>query len=207
MISFASQHWAFQFLVVLFLVGGLATLGVGAGLIMGSAGTLRFLIFMNRWVYARRASGPIADFGDTGRSVQNRRRWLAVLFIAGAAYAIWGLGTWFAPGAVSHALGLDMSPSSVARWLIASARWTLIVGSLAAIVIGISFGFFPEALAALEARGGNGNFFRRLAQGANTMNLPLDRWVAASPLAAGWIITVAGLILVGDYAFVLFGGR
>jgi len=207
MVSFASQHWVFQFLVALFLVGGLVTVGVGMGLIVGSAGTLRFLASMNRWVYARRASGPIGDLRATGQSVQNRRRWLAVLFVAGAAYAIWGLGTWFDAGAVSHAFGLDARPSSVAPWLVESARWALIMGSLAAIVIGISFGFFPEALAALGARGGRGHFFRRLAQGANTMNLPLDSWVAASPRAAGWIITLAGVVLVGDFAFVLFGAR
>jgi hypothetical protein len=48
---------------------------------------------------------------------------------------------------------------------------------------------------------------RQLVKGADAMHLPLDRWVAGSPRAAGWIITVAGLVLVGDFGIMLFGLR
>jgi len=205
--SYALQHWVFRFLVALFLVGGLMTLAVGVGLIVRSAQTLRFLDAMNRWVSTRSVLSPIEISPDTRRPGQKHRRWLAVAFIAGAVFAIVGLGTGFDARAVSFALGLDTRPSSVAAWLVESARWALIVGNLAAIVIGISLGFFPDALAALEARGGRWYTARRLAKGANAMNLPLDSWVASSPRAAGWIITVAGLVLVGDFCIVLFGVR
>jgi hypothetical protein len=205
--SFALQLWIFQFLVVLFLVGGIVTLAVGVGLIFGSDGTLRFLGAMNRWVSTRRVLSPIEGSRENGRPVQGHQRWLAVVFIAGAAFAIIGLGTGFDAGAVSHAFGLGTRPSSVAPWLVESARWTLIVGNLIAIVIGIGLGFFPDQLAALEARGVRWYSNRRLAAGANDMNLSLDDWVAASPRAAGWIISVAGLVLVGDFAFVWFGAR
>ena len=205
--SYALQLWIYQFLVVFFLVGGAATLAVGVGLIVGSDGTLRFLTAMNRWVSTRRVLSPVEESGASGQPAQKHRRWLAAALIAGAAFAIIGLGTRFDAGAVSHAFGLETRPSSVAPWLVESARWALIVGNLIAIVIGINLGFFPDQLAALEARGVRWYWNRRLAAGANDMNLSLDGWVAASPRAAGWIITVAGLVLVGDFAFALFGAR
>lgn len=205
--SYALQHWGVRFLVVLFLVGGLVALAVGAGLIVCSAGTLRFLVAMNRWVSTRRVFGPTEGFHDTLLPAQKHRRWLAVVFIAGAAVAIYSLGTGFDARAVSLAFGLDTRPSSVASWLVDSVRWALIVGNLTAVVIGIVLGFFPDALAALEARGGRWYSYQRLVTGADAMNLSLDQWVAASPRAAGWVITVAGLVLVGDFGIVLFGVR
>ena len=205
--SYAFRHWAVQFLVVLFLAGGLMALAVGVGLIVGSAGTLRFFVAMNRWVSTRRAFKPLEVPRDTRQAVQKHRRWLAAAFIAGAAYAIVGLAAGFDARAVSFVFGLDPRPSSVASWLVESVRWALIVGNLAAIVIGIMLGFFPGAVAALEARGGRWYSDRQLVKGADEMNLSLDNWVAASPRAAGWIITVAALVLLGDFGIVLFGVR
>ena len=205
--SAAFQHWAAQFLAVLFLVGGLAVFALGVGLIAGSAATLRFFAAMNRWVSTRRATRPLEVPHDTRPAVQKHRRWLAVVFVAGAAFAVYGLATGFDVRAVSHVLGLEARPFSTASWLIESIRWLLIAGNLVAIVIGIMLGFFPAALAALEARGGHWYSDRRLAKGADAMNFALDDWVAASPRAAGWIMTVAGLILAVDFGIVLFGVR
>lgn len=205
--NFAIQRWTVQFLVVLFLAGGLMTFAVGVGLIMGSAGTLRFFAAVNRWVSTRSVIGPVEDSSVAGRPVQKFRRWVAVAFIAGAAFALYGLATAFDAQEVSRAFGLDTWPTSAASWLAESARWVLIVGNLAAIVIGMILGFFPDALAALEVGGGRRYVFRRLVKGADTMNLSLDNWVAASPRAAGWVIAVAGLVLVGDFGIVLIGAR
>ena len=201
--NYAFQQWAIQFLVVLFLVGGIMTLAVGVGLIVGRAGTLRFFVSMNRWVSTRRAFKPIEVARDTRQAVQKHRRWLAVVFIAGALFAVYGLGTGFDAGAISFVFGLDAQPSSVAAWLVESIRWVLIVGNLAAIVVGIMLAFFFDALAALEARGSRWYSDRQLVKGGDDMNLSLDNWVAASPRAAGAIIAVAASILVGDYGIML----
>lgn len=201
------QRWAVQFLAVLFLAGGLMTVAAGVGLIVGSAWTLRLFAAMNRWVSMRRALKPIEIPRDTRPAVLKHRRWLAAAFVAGAAFAIAGLATGFDARAIGFVFGLDMRPSSVTSWLVESVRWALIVGNLAAIVIGIMLGFFPGALAALEARGGRWYSERQLVKSADEMNLSLDNWVAASPRSAGWIITVAGLVLVADFAIMLFGIR
>jgi hypothetical protein len=39
---------------------------------------------------------------------------------------------------------------------------------------------------------------------ADAMNLMLDKWVAASPRATGWITAAAGLVLVVNFGFMLF---
>lgn len=202
--SYAFQRWAVQFLVMLFLAGGLMAFVVGLGLIIDSAGTLRFFVAMNRWVSTRRAFMQLDGLRDTRRLVQKHRRWLAAVFVAGAAFALVGLVTGFDAKAVGFVFGLGTRPSSVASWLVESARWMLIVGNLTAIVVGIMLGFVPGALAALEARGGRWYSEQRLVKGADTMNLSLDNWVAASPRFAGWIITVAGLVLVGNFAIMWF---
>ena len=204
--SFAFRQWVLQLSVVLFLVGGFAVLAVGVGLIVSSARTLRFFVAMNRWVSTRRAFKPIEVPRDTGKVVQEHRRWLAMAFVAGGAFALYGVATAFDARAVSFVFGLDARPSSVASWLVESFRWVLIVGNLAAIVIGIMLAFFPDALAALEARGGRWYSDRQLVKGADAMNLSLDNWVAASPRAAGGIMTLAGLFLMGG-GIMLFGAR
>lgn len=203
--SHAFQAWAVQFLAVLFLVGGLAVLAVGVGLVGGSARTLRFFTTLNRWVSTRRAGRPFEIPHDTRQAVQKHRRWLAVVFVAGAAFALYGLGARFDVRAAGFMFGIDTQAASGAAWLVESVRYVLIAGNLAAVVIGIMLGFFPHALTALEARGGRWYSDRQLVKGANTMNLALDKWVAASPRAAGWIMVVAGLVLAIDFGIILLG--
>ncbi len=199
----AFRQWAAQFLVVLFLAGGLTLLAIGVSLIIRSAGTLRFFSAMNRWVSMRRAFRPIEIPRDTRQAVQKYRRWLAAIFIAGGVFAIFGLATRFDAGAVIFVFGLDFLRPSFASWVVESTRWVLITGNLAGIVVGIMLGFFPDALIALEARGGHWYSERQLAKGADTMNLTLDKWVAAFPRASGWIITFFALVLVGAYGLML----
>jgi hypothetical protein len=200
--SYAFQQWIVQFVVVVFVLGGLAVLAIGVGLIVSSAGTLRFIAAMNRWVSTRRAFRPMEVVHDTSRAVQKHRRWLAIIIAAGAAYALYGLGTQFDARAVGLILGLNTHSFAIS-WVIEAGRWALIAGNLVALVIGIMLGFFPDALAALEIRGGRWYSDRQLIKGADAMHVTLDDWVAASPRTAGWIITVAALILLGAFAFVL----
>jgi len=39
------------------------------------------------------------------------------------------------------------------------------------------------------------------------MHTPLDRWVTASPRAAGAVITVGSFVIVVSFAFMLFAQR
>ena len=199
----AFRAWAVQFLVVLFLVGGIVALVTGLCLAFNSAGTLRFLDRMNVWTSTRRAFKPIEIPRDTTQAVYRHRRWLAAFFVAGGAFAIYGLLAQFNAGAVIQLFGLGVLRPSFAGWVVDSARWVLVAGNLAGIAVGIALGFFPERLMALEARGSRWYSERQLAKDRDKMNLALDSWVAQFPRAAGWIITFFALVLIGAYGMML----
>lgn len=201
------RQWAMQSLVVLFFVGGLVGLTVGACLIFYSERTLRFFDALNRWVSMSWVSKPLEIPRDTTQAVQKYRRWLAVFFIAGAVFSIFVLATKFDARAVISMFNLNTLRAPVASWLVESARWILIVGNLVAIAVGIMLGFFPAAISALEASGGRWYSEWRLVKGADTMNLSLDQWVAAFPRTTGVIFMLTTLILVGNFGFILFGLR
>jgi hypothetical protein len=201
--SHAFRQWAVQFLVVLFLVGGFVLLVIGLSLIFNSAGTLRVFAGMNRWVSSRRAFRPIEIPRDTRQAVQKYRRWLAVAFVGGGIFAIFGLTTWFDVRAVIFLFGLDYLRPPFASWVVESARWVLIVGNLAGVVVGIMLAFFPDALMALEARGAHWYSERAFVKDRDAMRLTLDNWVAQFPRASGCIITFFALVLIGAFGLML----
>ena len=196
-------QWAVEFLLVLFLVGGFAVLATGLSLIFNSAGALRFFAAMNRWVSTRRAFKPIEVPRDTREAAQKYRHWLAVFFVAGGAFAFYGLVARFDAAAVIYALGPNFLRSPLASWLVDSVRWVLIAGNLVAIVTGILLAFFPGAMTALEARGGHWYSARQWAKDRDRMYLVLDNWVAEFPRASGCIITFFALVLIGTYGLML----
>jgi len=201
--SNAFRAWAVQFIVVLFLVGGVVALAAGLCLAFNSAGALRFFDRLNLWVSTRRTFKPIEIPRDTTQVVYRYRRFLAVIFVAGGAFATFGLLKHFDAAAVIRLFGLDFFRPSFAGWVADSGRWVLIAGNLAGIVVGIMLGFFPDALMALEARGARWYSERKFARDREKMNLTLDGWVAQFPRTAGWIITFFALVLIGAYGMML----
>lgn len=205
--SVAFWRWIAEVLIVFFLIGGIVGLAVGVGLILNSECTLRFLATLNRWVSLRSATKPLEIPRDTTRAVQKHRRWLAVIFIAGGAFATFVLATKFDPNAARNLLNLQSVHPLIALSLIDFGRWILIVGNLAAVAVGVLLAFFPATLAAIETGGSNWFSERRQFKDANTPLLSLDNWVAAYPRRAGVIITVGALLMLGTFAITLFGGR
>jgi len=198
--------WLAQSITIFFLVSGVILLLTGIGLFFNGAGTLQFFGRMNRWVSLRRATKPIETMRDTRPLVQAYRYWLAAIFMAGGAFALYGLMAHFDARAVIHLLGLDYFRADVAAWLAESLRWILIVGNVVAVAIGVMLAFFPAALVALEARGGRWFSQRQAARGADTMRVTgIDNWVAASPRAAGVVIALFALGLIGAFALLLPG--
>ena len=99
--------------------------------------------------------------------------------------------------------GLNYFKPAFALWVVESVRWVLIVGNLAAIVVGILLAFYPQRLAALESGGARWYSERYVVKGRDEMNLTFDRWVTESPRASGWIMTLCGLVLVGIFGSLL----
>jgi hypothetical protein len=202
--SYTFRMWAGQFLIIVFLLGGLLVFAVGAGLIVWNQGMQRVFVVLNRWVSTRRVLKPVEIPRDTTHLVQKYRRWLAAFFVVGACYSLYGLGTGFNERAFISLLGMDSWPQHFAAWLIDSLRWILLLGNAIAIVIGVMLAFFPEKMAALEIKGGRWFSDRKIAKGADTMKAPLDHWVVAHPRLAGWVIAVIGAMMVADFGVMWF---
>jgi hypothetical protein len=199
----AFRDWFAQFIVVLFLAAGVALLAIGLGLLFNSAGTLRFFSRMNRWVSTRRTLRPVEIPRETGEAVQKYRRWIGVVFIAGGLFAIYGLLAQYNAKAAILLLGLEIFKPAFASWVVDSARWVLVAGNLAGIVVGVLLVFFPQALAGLEARGARWYSERHVVRDREKMNLALDNWVERFPRVAGCIITFFALVLIGAFGLLL----
>lgn len=199
----AVRLWLAQSTVIFFLVGGVALLAVGISLIVNSACALRFFGGMNRWVSMRRASKPLEVPRDTRQAVQQYRYWLAAIFVAGGAFAIFGLLKQFDVAAIIFALNLGFLKPIISGWLIDSVRWMLILGNLLAIVAGIMLAFFPAAVVKLETRGSHWYSERKVTRGSDQLNLKLDAWVEAHPRQAGWGIVFFALTLIGAFGLIL----
>jgi hypothetical protein len=203
--SRAFMQWVAESLAVMFLVGGFVVLAVGLGLYFKSEGTLRFFDTLNRWVSMRRQSRPLEVARDTRPFVQRYRRWLAAIFIAGGAFALYGLTARYDPAAAIRLFRLEIFRPSFAMWVVDSGRWILIVGNFAAVVIGAALAFFPGSVDALEAGGSRWFSERQQFKGADDLRLPLDQKVAAHPRASGLIMAFFGLVLVGAFSLMVFG--
>jgi hypothetical protein len=198
------RPWAAQFLIVLFLVGGVFVFAVGTGLLVANAEMQRIFATLNRWVSTRRVLRPLEIPRDTTQFVRKYRRWIGAFFIAGACYSIYGLGISFNEQAFVSLLNMQSWPKYFAAWLAASARWILLLGNAAAIVAGIMLELFPDKLAMLETKGGHWFSDRQIAKGADAINDPLDRLVATYPRIAGSIIALVGVLMMADFGFMWF---
>ena len=196
--------WVTQFLILLFMAGGLAMLLIGLNLIFNSAETLRLFEHLNRWVSLRQTLKPLEVPRDTRAAVLIWRRWIAVVFIAGGGFALLGLATRFDASAIIYGLGLGFLRPAFAHWALDSARWVLIVGNVVGIALGIMLAFFPAAVAAIEARGSRWYSERRHARNRDTLHVTLiDDWVAEFPRASGLVITVFAVFLIGAFGLML----
>ncbi len=195
--------WFAQSAVLFFFISGLVLLAAGAALILRSAAALRFFGTLNRWVSMRRATRPLEIPRDTQPLVRRRRHLIAVFVIAAGVFAISGLLTQYDARAAARLLGLESLRPDLALWLADSARWLLIAGNALGIAVGILLAFFPGLLSRMEARGSDWYSERRMAKGADAMNTGLDAQVAAHPRAAGVIITLMALLLIGAFGLLL----
>ncbi len=170
-----------QFFLLVSVVGVL----VGVGLIAWRQPTLHLLGVLNRWVSTRRWLRSAEIPHDTTSTVQRHRVWIGLFFVLAAAYSLFGLLARFNAQALVPAGGW----SPAAQWLLESLRWFLVLGSVAAAAIGVMMVLMPETLQRLEARANEWHSSRKALGGAaDTMYMPLDKWVEHYPRIAGAII-------------------
>lgn len=199
----ANSNLIYQVLIpsimLFFLVWSVVGVGVGLGLIVSPMKMLRLFGSANHYVSTRHGLKPLSEAHDVESPVRKNRRWVGTFFILGAAYSIFGLVKWFDSGAIVSALRLDL-PRTFLAWIVESVGWILIACSVFAFVIGTLLCFYPKVVYRLEQHTDHWYSFRKLFLGVDTMHLGLDRWVAAFPRTAGWIIVIAALVAVANSA-------
>ncbi|HKQ25306.1 MAG TPA: hypothetical protein VJT81_12760 [Burkholderiales bacterium] len=183
------------FVLGIFIVAAIVGIALGAGLIIHSARTLRFLGTMNRWVSLRSNFKPMEIPRDIDKAVYGHGRWFGGAFALGGAFAVFMLLARIEVAALVPELGRG-APPVIVDWIVKSLRWTLVAGGALAVVIGAMLFFSPDTVRALEAHLNRWTSTRQLGKGADTMHLTLDRWVGSFPRAAGWTLALGSAIVL-----------
>ena len=191
-------------LFVFFLIAGLAGTALGVGLIVFRGRILRVFGPMNHWVSGRKTLASLETVHSVDPTVYKYRRWFSAAFIVGASFSMVMMVVKLDVATVVSLLGASRF-SFIGPWLVESLGWMLLLGSASAIVIGVILGFYPRVLGALELRANHWYSSRQIGKGADEMVLTLDKWVEYSPRTAGWIISIAALIVAVNSAVVLIG--
>lgn len=197
------KAWMTQSIVLIFFVGGLVLLLIGASLLANSAATLRFFAGMNRWVSMRRVTRPLEIPHDTRSLVLRYRYLFAAVFVVGGIFSIAGLLTQFDHKSIVYALSLQFLRADFAGWMLDSIRWVLVAGNVAGIVVGLMLAFTPGALEKIEAAGSRWFSERQASRGADDMRMKLDPLVVSYPRAAGVTILFIGAVLAGAFGLML----
>jgi hypothetical protein len=105
---------------------------------------------------------------------------------------------------VAIVLGVNLRKWFLLGVVLEAMRWFLVVGSALAVIVAILILFFPSRLAALEAHLNKWYSTRNLLpRSGESMRYPLDLMVEATPRAAGWLITIASLLVTAAMALLL----
>jgi hypothetical protein len=189
----AIQEIVWLSLLLFLFLGSLAGLGLGIGLFVRTDSTLRLCRSMNKWVSSRAALKPVEIPRTVGANIpEAKKRVVAgVVFLLGGLYASVQLAGVKSPGAILF---------GTTKWaviyaiLFDSLRWFVLIGCLAAVVIGVMLLFFPAAWRRFEAWGNRWLSTRRAVAGGDAMHFPLERWVESSPRSAGGILTALSVV-------------
>jgi len=197
--DYALDRWLGSALVMFVLVWSLVGALVGAGLIVGSATTLRLLSGLNHYVSTRRGLKSMSVAYDLDDGARRNGRLVGGIVLIGAAYSVYALLAWFDIATLVSALGLSY-PRPLVAWMLESIRWSLLLFNLVAVAVGGMLVLRAGALAGLEARANRWYSVRKLTLGADTMHLGLDRLFAEHPRVCGAMLLVGAIYVAGNTA-------
>lgn len=195
-------HIVVQVMIVLFLVVAVSGLGVGVGLILSSQRTSQLFHGLNRWFSTRHALKAVEVPHETDRVAHRYQRWLAGGFVLGGLIAIFGLVAAVDVVALSKIFAARRAAGFVAV-VLDCARWFLIVGSAAGVVVGAMLLFYPDAESRLETFTNRWVSSRRVVRSWDDMHLTLDLLVEAHPIPAGWLLACTSAAAVFCAVFML----
>jgi len=191
--------------VVAFLfAGSLLGFALGIGLVLRAGAALPFIRFMNRWVSTRQTLMPLERPLQLA-PLASGARWFGAVLIALGAFAAAIVLAKLDPGAVAGLFKAD-ARTSLLGMLLDATRWFLVLGSLAAVAIGVMLLFFPRAWRRVEASANRWYSTRELEVAGDALRPSLDRLVEAFPRASGLVILALSVIAALSSGMLLFGG-
>lgn len=174
------------------LVGSVAGVLVGLGLVTRTAGTLAFFARVNRWVSTDRVLQVLEAPHGSGSVSSREGRWIGALFMLLGGYCLVVLVVNVDAGRLAAAFG--WAHSRLAWVVLDSLHWMLALGCAAAVLAGALLAFFPDGWTALEARANRQYWSGQLAGTGDRMHLALDELVARSPRVCGALLVVLSVI-------------
>jgi hypothetical protein len=189
----AIQEIVWLSLLLFLFVGSLTGVGLGIGLFLRGESTLRLCRSMNQWVSSRAALKPVEIPRTVGATIPEatKRGVAGVVFVLGGLYAAVQLAAVKSPGA---ALFGTTKWAVIYAILFDTLRWSVLVGCIAGVMIGVMLLFFPHAWRRFQAWGNRWVSTRRVVASCEAMHLPLERWVESSPRSAGGVLTVLSAV-------------
>ncbi|HUQ76695.1 MAG TPA: hypothetical protein VM183_18395 [Burkholderiales bacterium] len=182
--------------IAILLVGGVAGVALGCAMVINHTATLAFMRRMNRWVSTREVLAPLdVPINVERASPDGRRPVLGTFLVIGGAIAVYFLLVRLDFQSRTYAPGMDLK-----RWLFSgialeTMKWVLVAGSAFASIIGALMLLAPHRLAAFERRMNEWHSTEPVVAASEKMHTPLDARVEAYPLATGWIVAGASLLV------------
>jgi hypothetical protein len=192
-------------LVVFLFVGSLLGLVLGLGLLLRASLMLPFIHVMNQWVSTRQALRPLELPLHVAPGAAGARWFGLVLVVLGGFSAAILLGR-LDPAALASLFKVD-ARISLLGIVLEALRWFLVIGSLAAVAIGLMLLFFPRAWRAVEARANHWYSTRQLELAGDALHPSLDRIVEAFPRASGAVILALSAIAIAASGMLLFAHK
>lgn len=192
-------------ILLFLLIGSVAGVVIGAGLIGLGRPTLEVIRRLNRWVSTRRSLKPVEIPRDFDATVRHRRLLSGTVFVAASAYSLFFLLEKYDVAGVAAAFGAHNPHLSLITVVVVSLKWFMIFGCVAAFAAGLMLLFFPRTMLAIEAHANRWISTRQLATGGDTMYVSLDRLVEIYPRKSGWVILLLSLFVALNTASLLIG--
>lgn len=192
-------------MLIVLLVGSIAGMIIGVGLVVRADAMFRLFGRLNRWNLTwldtkAREERPVATHASLGST---QRKMAGTVFILGGGFAAVMLAVTAKVPAILVAKA--WGAASIASVLLVEAmRWLLVIGCAFAVFVGILLLFFPNVWNRFEAGANRWKSTQSFFAGADVMHTPLDRWVERSPQTAGTLIAVLSAVSLFAFGALLY---
>jgi hypothetical protein len=184
-----------QVLYIGLLIGAALAVLFGILLLFDSTRALRWNAYLKQWVSTEGASRALDELRDVKRFLYRAHRIAGVLVVGGALYALNVLFFSYRGSALARVFR-DVGNVELMALIFESLRLFLVVGNVAALVLGLVLCFRPSLLKGLEAWADRTYTVPLTGERLDGMRLQPDQAVSAHPKLIGVVAAAAGAYIL-----------